>query len=545
MKSIDKKFIKAVKDDNVKEASELIKNGADVNAFDIRGKMPIDYAVINGKLDVLELLAENGADLNAKDASGEMPMLYAVKNKNPTILKWLAENGADVNATDGTGRTSMHKAVYLNLVAVKLLSEIGADLNAKDKGGWTPMHFAVFRGDLDVVKYLAENGADVNVVAKNGRTPIDIAVDKGFTSIVDYLNKVGSGINSKKQKNISQNKNNETIKKNTSGIETIKKSGEKRDQDKQSIAGTKGNMLTGNGNNYQDLIETDTGIVGISSAGKTVFLSLLDLYMSNHEREMNLSWNIKGNVTTIRSHQKMILSGEFPLGTISGSRERYSFTIINKTDRSVITSTITDIPGEEVMGPDIAESAYDVNKFINYLTENNLSYLLNCKSLIFIIPAKNLISETESNIVQRWNRNPREISFAYRDFFNNLMNARDAILHRQKNGKLHGVLRKTKKIPILIVVSQWDIVKALFKNSTTSEEFVMQRMREFYNSFTDKADNEKISYEIMGIGIQSHTVQVEGITTFLPSLQDGDPQYIGIRDIIDWIIKNNNSKNRK
>jgi ankyrin repeat protein len=233
--------------------------------------MPIDYAVINGKLDVLELLAENGADLNAKDASGEMPMLYAVKNKNPTILKWLAENGADVNATDGTGRTSMHKAVYLNLVAVKLLSEIGADLNAKDKGGWTPMHFAVFRGDLDVVKYLAENGADVNVVAKNGRTPIDIAVDKGFTSIVDYLNKVGSGINSKKQKNISQNKNNETIKKNTSGIETIKKSGEKRDQDKQSIAGTKGNMLTGNGNNYQDLIETDTGIVGISSAGKTVF----------------------------------------------------------------------------------------------------------------------------------------------------------------------------------------------------------------------------------------------------------------------------------
>ena len=321
------------------------------------------------------------------------------------------------------------------------------------------------------------------------------------------------------------------------------KSGTKT-QENNKVPENKSKNSSFNNANYRDVSDTDTGIVGISGAGKTVFLSLLDLYMSNHEREMKLKWEVAGDIPTLRSHQKMILSGEFPEGTVSGARERYSFKITDKIKNTSFSSTITDIPGEEVMGPDIADSAYNVDKFINYLTENNLSYLLNCKSLIFIIPAKNLISEKESPNALQWNlRNPKEVSFAYRDFFNNLMKAREESMQEQKGGIKHRLSRKNNNTPVLILVSQWDIVRAVVKSDTTEEEFISQRMKEFYNSFTDLADEGKISYNIMGVSIQTTTVQTEGITTFRPALQDGNPQYMGIHDIIDWIIKTNNGGN--
>lgn len=288
-----------------------------------------------------------------------------------------------------------------------------------------------------------------------------------------------------------------------------------------------------------DIPDTDTGIVGIPGAGKTVFLSILDLYMSEHGRELGLQYEISGNIPVIRSHGSTILGGDFPEGTVSRTRDRYSIKMVRKSDRYSVNSTITDIPGEDVMGPDIASSVYEVEKFTEYLETNRLSYLLSCRSLIFIIPAREFITEGEMRINQQQNnRNPVTVSYAYMDFFKMLIKSRDAAQEQTKRVSLR-ISRKKKKMPVLVVISQWDIVRAV-DPQISPENFMKVRMREFYNALSDEADSGKINFDIMGTGIQSSAHQIEGITVFQPVMEAGNrPLYIGTRDVVSWIMKNN------
>jgi hypothetical protein len=60
-----------------REVRTLIKRGADVNQRDEYGRTPMHWAVEEGKLEVVDLLAGEGADINARDALDMTPLQLA------------------------------------------------------------------------------------------------------------------------------------------------------------------------------------------------------------------------------------------------------------------------------------------------------------------------------------------------------------------------------------------------------------------------------------------------------------------------------------
>ena len=60
---------------------------------------------------VLMVLIKDGADVNAKDTDGLIPLMSAARyNSNPAVLMVLIKAGADVNAKDTDGLTPLMSA---------------------------------------------------------------------------------------------------------------------------------------------------------------------------------------------------------------------------------------------------------------------------------------------------------------------------------------------------------------------------------------------------------------------------------------------------
>lgn len=112
-------------------------------------------------LEVIKYLLKQGADINAYDTSeddgndyhhfGYTPLISAIKqNRNFATIKYLVEHGAHVNVPDDIGIT--------------------------------PLNVAVRKSDMELIKYLIDNGAKVT------KRDIKLALSKdNNTTIIDYL----------------------------------------------------------------------------------------------------------------------------------------------------------------------------------------------------------------------------------------------------------------------------------------------------------------------------------------------------------------------
>ena len=108
----------------------LIAAGADVNARDVRGQMPIHYVACQ------PVVAERFNESDSKQAL--------------EALEFLLGSGADVNATDyGTSTTDYR---------------------------WTPLHCAVWYGFADAIEPLIRAGALANARDARNMTPLDYVI---------------------------------------------------------------------------------------------------------------------------------------------------------------------------------------------------------------------------------------------------------------------------------------------------------------------------------------------------------------------------------
>jgi ankyrin repeat protein len=98
-------------------------------------------AIIFKKEDIVELLVKNGADVNARELKGWTPLHFAAQSYLPDTVKLLIEKGADINAVDFYNNTPLHKALSFNAgrgeIIVQLL-KAGADRNIPNNSGITP-----------------------------------------------------------------------------------------------------------------------------------------------------------------------------------------------------------------------------------------------------------------------------------------------------------------------------------------------------------------------------------------------------------------------
>ena len=207
----------------------LVQNGANVNLKTLKtGQTPLNLAVlsersilprlkaleINSPLNyqkalesrenIIQMLIDNGADINALNNNGFMPLYYAAKaNDNQQALKILMRNGAQVNCMIENSIPLIYLMLHEKLfICAKILLENGGDLDVIDENGDTILMRAVMIHGLkkcqEVIKWLLENGANGN--ARNryyGCTAMHLAIENGFDDIVTMMIGYGVSLNLK------------------------------------------------------------------------------------------------------------------------------------------------------------------------------------------------------------------------------------------------------------------------------------------------------------------------------------------------------------
>lgn len=179
-------------------------------------------ALLQGNLEIAELLLENGAALGEytiytaddtfrdmahggskegarfmldhgyilSDSMAAAVLEIAAANGDVEFLQFLLDQGVDINTGYLDDMTTALSAASLdgNLELVKWLCEHGA----RSDGSKSPLRCAAEEGHLDVVKYLfEEQGADINgyTVYRDGSggSALQSAIDYGYLDVVQYL----------------------------------------------------------------------------------------------------------------------------------------------------------------------------------------------------------------------------------------------------------------------------------------------------------------------------------------------------------------------
>ena len=128
----------------------LLKNGANPNGTDNKLLPLLTGIILDPKrsdenyLEIFKSLIKNGADINAPNTEGEVPLMNAVSADNAEIVNLLIELKADINKTNSKGTTPLlFAARKTKLKMVNILLNNGADPNIVDNESFTVlMHVA-------------------------------------------------------------------------------------------------------------------------------------------------------------------------------------------------------------------------------------------------------------------------------------------------------------------------------------------------------------------------------------------------------------------
>ena len=146
----------AVKSNDMEGLNWLLDQGLSPNDKNPKGHSPLTTAIVEGHLEMVDLLLHRGASPNMRGQ--DWPVCLAVKN--PPILSRILSQLPEPRAFKGV----MEMAVSANqLESVKLLIAAGVSVEDKNGGVFSPLTTALRENHRPIVRYLlTEAGADVN-----------------------------------------------------------------------------------------------------------------------------------------------------------------------------------------------------------------------------------------------------------------------------------------------------------------------------------------------------------------------------------------------
>lgn len=172
-----------------KNVEILLKYGANINAKNWRGEVPIMLSVKYGAKEITKLLIENNAEFDKE----ELLLQFARANKfDKELALYLFGHKVEINYQDSNGRTALIHAVKRGsrdiIKILKLLFEQNPDVNICDNNGQSAIFYSVgFPPRKEALKFLIIHGADLNIKDKWNKTPLSYAKANCDSSIVNIL----------------------------------------------------------------------------------------------------------------------------------------------------------------------------------------------------------------------------------------------------------------------------------------------------------------------------------------------------------------------
>ncbi|MCP5285478.1 MAG: ankyrin repeat domain-containing protein [Burkholderiaceae bacterium] len=179
-------LFKGVEIDAPHLVSQAIAAGADPNARDQKGQLPLFLALRGESFQAVDaLLTVPGIAVDEANANGETPLMMAALRGQVAWMQRLLDRGAAVNKE---GWTPLHYAASgPSLPAVALLMERGATLDARSPNGTTPLMMAARYGAIDAAELLLSKGADATLRNEKELTAADFAAAAGRETLAARL----------------------------------------------------------------------------------------------------------------------------------------------------------------------------------------------------------------------------------------------------------------------------------------------------------------------------------------------------------------------
>lgn len=150
---------------------------------------PLILAIVNNDIKEIERLLKEGADLNAADSRGSLPMHWAAWKGNLDIFKRVFKS-EKIDSTNQDNLTALSIATIANKgEIVKYLLGLNAKTNIRDgyeQRRRLPLHEAAINGDLESVKLFLVS-TDKNTVDSKGRTALSYASKFGKMDVINFL----------------------------------------------------------------------------------------------------------------------------------------------------------------------------------------------------------------------------------------------------------------------------------------------------------------------------------------------------------------------
>jgi len=175
---------KPAKDSRIKQLKLLIDQGADVNMAigfdrmaregetraDLRGTTwPLDVAVQQAHLDMVNLLLNHGAKIHGKELA--QAAFAGTQDESLAMVTVLLKAGADANSSYDGFTALFWASSKGNTNAVKLLlAQPGIQLDEASPDGHTALMTAAEHGHVEIVEMLLKAGANVSIHGKRGET---------------------------------------------------------------------------------------------------------------------------------------------------------------------------------------------------------------------------------------------------------------------------------------------------------------------------------------------------------------------------------------
>jgi CDK inhibitor PHO81 len=167
----------------------LIAGGETVNSLDHDNFTPLIHSIVRDQLPCAEQLLYSKARIDPTSESDHIPLNLACQHGSIPIARMLLERGASL-LPDAEGLYPQHLVARSGRSPelLLLLKEHGADLDQKDKlYQWTPLFHAASEGCVSCLRTLLELGVDTSAVDEKGLSAMYYAAWEGHLECMVLL----------------------------------------------------------------------------------------------------------------------------------------------------------------------------------------------------------------------------------------------------------------------------------------------------------------------------------------------------------------------